>query len=78
MAVLSERWEDNAPGKYYVDKNCIMCNVCRDVASGLFDESEDGDHHIIKRQPVTTAEEAAVREAMDQCPVDAIGDDGMD
>ncbi|MBN2326241.1 MAG: ferredoxin [Candidatus Omnitrophica bacterium] len=78
MAVLSERWEDNAAGKYYVDKNCIMCDVCCDIAPELFTESEDGDHHILAKQPSTMSEEEAVRDAMDQCPVEAIGDDGLD
>lgn len=77
MASGTERWDDNVSGKYYVDKNCIMCNVCQDIAPELFRESEDGDHHILAKQPATSSEEESVRDAMDQCPVDAIGDDGM-
>lgn len=77
MAYNKEKWDDNATGKYYVDKNCIMCDVCRDIAPEMFNESEDGDHHVLVRQPRNSSEEEAIRDAMDQCPVDAIGDDGM-
>ena len=76
MAVVTQKWVDNAAGKYYIDKNCIMCDVCRDIAPGMFDESEDGDHHILIKQPLNASEEDAIREAMHQCPVEAIGDDG--
>ncbi len=77
MAASTEKWSDNANGKYYVDKNCIMCDVCREIAPQIFMESDDGDHHILTRQPTNSSEEEAVRDAMDQCPVEAIGDDGM-
>ncbi|EKD26556.1 MAG: hypothetical protein ACD_79C01127G0001, partial [uncultured bacterium] len=39
MADKSESWEDNVPGNWYVDKNCILCGVCIDVASANFKES---------------------------------------
>lgn len=76
MASINERWEDNSVGKYYVDKSCIMCNVCSDIAPTLFNESESGDHHVLVRQPANSAEEQSIRDAIDQCPVDAIGEDG--
>ncbi len=76
MASVDEKWEDNVEGKYYVDKECILCSLCVDVAPDTFRESEDGDHDIVYKQPSTDEEIEAAEDAMEQCPVDCIGDDG--
>ena len=78
MANLDERWEDNAPGKYYVDKECILCSLCVDYAPECFKESDQGDHDIVYKQPENEEEERKVREALENCPVNCIGDDGAD
>ena len=76
MADISNKWDDNAPGKYYIDQECIFCNLCIEVAPGIFKESEQGDHDIVYHQPQTGEEIALVEDAKSQCPVDAIGNDG--
>lgn len=76
MANLDERYEDNVPGKYYVDKQCIFCSLCVEIAPENFKEAEDGEHDIVYKQPDNEEEEAKVREAMENCPVECIGDDG--
>ena len=32
MADKNQKWEDNVSGKFYVDKECILCSVCSDAA----------------------------------------------
>jgi ferredoxin len=76
MADANERWEDNVPGKWYVDKSCILCSLCEDLAPDSFKEGVEGDHDVVHCQPATPDQEAACEEAMDQCPVAAIGNDG--
>jgi ferredoxin len=76
MAEKDNAWEDNVPGKWYVDKNCILCGVCVDVAGENFKESDAGDHAYVSKQPASDEEIAACKDAMDQCPVEAIGEDG--
>ena len=76
MANADEKWEDNVSGKFYVDKECILCSLCVDVAPENFREADDGDHDIVYKQPDNDEELAACQDAMEQCPVDAIGDDG--
>ena len=76
MANLDEKWEDNVPGAFYVDKECILCSLCVDVAPENFKESDDGDHDFVYKQPENDEELEACRDAMEQCPVDAIGEDG--
>jgi len=75
MATKTERWPDNAPGRFYVDDRCIDSKLCVAVAAANFVMSPDG-HACVAKQPATPEEEAACREAMAGCPVGAIGDDG--
>lgn len=77
MAEVEERWEDNLPGKYYTDKTCILCSLCVDLAPNNFKESDDGDHDVVFKQPDSAEEETQCAEAMEQCPVEAIGADGV-
>ena len=76
MAALKDRFDDNAPGSWYVDKQCILCSLCSEVAPKNFEESVLGDHDIVYKQPETLEEETQCKEAMEQCPVEAIGNDG--
>ena len=41
MADLDEKYEDNAPGKYYVDTQCIDCDLCRETAPDNFTRQDD-------------------------------------
>ena len=63
-------------GKYYVDTQCIDCDVCRVTAPESFRRDEEKAYSYVFRQPATPGEEAQCQEAMDSCPVEAIGDDG--
>ncbi|MEE9392450.1 MAG: ferredoxin [Planctomycetota bacterium] len=76
MADPQDKWDDNAPGKFYVDKECILCSLCVDLAPDSFKESDEGDHDVVFKQPESEDETQAAVEAMEQCPVNAIGDDG--
>jgi len=76
MADQNQKWEDNVPGSYYVDKECILCSLCVDLAPKNFAESPDADHDHVVRQPQDEEERQACQEAKVQCPVEAIGDDG--
>jgi ferredoxin len=67
------RWEDNAEGRFYTDKECILCSLCADVAPHNFCESSSGDHDIVYKQPQTSIEERQCMEALAGCPVNAIG-----
>ena len=60
MADIDEKTPLNVPGKFYVDSSCIDCDLCRETAPENFGRDDD---------------EACV-EAMEGCPVEAIGDDG--
>lgn len=76
MADKENRYEDNAPGKYYVDDACIDCDVCRQTAPDNFEQNEDGGYSYVHKQPENPEEEDQCQEAKEACPVEAIGDDG--
>ncbi len=75
MANKEEKCKNNVPGKFYVDTTCIDCDLCRDIAPDFFARDDDGHSKVIK-QPVENNEVELCIEAMDSCPVGAIGDDG--
>jgi ferredoxin len=76
MAELANRRLGNALGRYYVDDQCIDCDLCRQTAPMNFMRDEERGYSLVFKQPETPEEEAQCREAMQNCPVEAIGDDG--
>ncbi len=76
MADKSDKLPENVPGKYYVDSTCIDCDACRSTAPENFERSEDNGYTFVCKQPANAEEEQLCQEAMDACPVEAIGDDG--
>ncbi|HBQ60589.1 MAG TPA: hypothetical protein DD671_13445, partial [Balneolaceae bacterium] len=55
MADKTEKWEDNIGGfsivagkkvSFYVDKECILCSVCEEVAPSNFRMNDDDSHDI--------------------------------
>ena len=78
MAFLKDKLQDNAPGKFYVDGQCIDCDVCRDTSPDNFARNDDNGYSFVWKQPETAEEIDLCKEALDACPVEAIGDDGAE
>jgi len=76
MADLDDKLTDNVPGKWYVDSNCIDCDVCRTTAPNNFEANEDEGYSFVSKQPENDEETELMEEAMESCPTEAIGDDG--
>jgi len=76
MADPTAKHPENVPGKYYVDDQCIDCDVCRETAPNNYMRQEDNGYSYVYKQPENEEEEAQSKEAMESCPVEAIGDDG--
>ena len=75
MANKEKNWKDNAEGPWYVDDLCILCGLCVDLAPLHFKESNSGDHMIVFKQPRNQNEAQECEKAMQQCPVESIGND---
>ena len=76
MADKEDRYEENAKGKYYVDDQCIDCDLCRETAPDNFTRQEEGWYSYLYKQPESDEERRLCDEAIEGCPVEAIGDDG--
>ncbi len=106
MADKEDKWPENVSGKFYVDEQCIDCDLCRETAPDFFTRDDAGGYSYVCKQPEKpekplpkeledltaeqeknlTADEKALleqwepgkkcKEALDGCPVDAIGEDG--
>lgn len=60
--------------RYYVDWQCIDCEVCRANAPANFMRSDNG-YSFVHKQPETEAEWQFCEDALAPCPVEAIGND---
>lgn len=76
MADPTDKVEGSVDGKYYVDSSCIDCDVCRTTAPNNFEANEDEGFSYVNKQPNNDEEVEQVEEAVESCPVEAIGDDG--
>ncbi|RYD51621.1 MAG: ferredoxin [Verrucomicrobiaceae bacterium] len=76
MADREDKNRENVTGKFYVDSQCIDCDLCRETAPNNFTRSDDEGYSYVYKQPENDEERAQSREAMEGCPVEAIGDDG--
>jgi ferredoxin len=76
MANATNKYPDNVAGKYYVDTECIDCDLCRETAPNNFSRNEDGGHSFVSKQPASPNEESQCQQAKADGPVEAIGDDG--
>jgi len=76
MADKEDKYSDNVSGTYYVDEQCIDCDLCRQVAPDNFTRNEDEGYSFVYKQPSTPEESELCEEALEGCPVEAIGDDG--
>ncbi len=77
MAAIDHKLADNVAGRYYVDEQCIDCDLCRQEAPNNFTRNENAGYSYVFEQPATP-EEIAACQALAGCPVEAIGDDGCE
>ena len=78
MANSNDSFKDNAPGRWYVDDQCIDCGQCGNDVPAIFREAADYGHHIVHRQPANADEWREAEEARERCPVEAIGNDRVE
>ncbi len=76
MADPNDKLPDNVEGSFYVDSSCIDCDLCRQTAPENFARNEDEGYSYVSKQPENEDEEQNCKDAVEECPVEAIGDDG--
>ena len=65
-------------GTDYASLECIDCDLCRETAPNFFARSDEGGYSFVSAQPTEAEDIEACMEALEGCPVEAIGDDGDD
>lgn len=75
MADPTDKVESNVPGAWFVDHECIDCDLCRTTAPSNFRANEDEGYSYVYKQPETPEEIDLCERAMGECPVEAIGEE---
>ena len=47
MADIANKYAENVSGKFYVDDQCIDCDLCRETAPANFTRSDDGGYSYV-------------------------------
>ena len=56
MADREDKNEENVDGKFYVDSQCIDCDLCRETAPENFKREEDEGYSYVFKQPASPEE----------------------
>ena len=76
MCEDSKKHPLNVQGRYYITDDCLACRACEETApNNIRFASEYGMSYVFK-QPSTPEEKKQCREALDECYVAAIRDNG--
>lgn len=75
MADRNSKFKQNVEGSFFVDDQCIACDACVMEAPRFFAMNDDDGHAFVKLQPQTPSELEECMNALEACPVEAIGKD---
>jgi len=73
MADRVRAFPDNAPGSFFVDRDCIDCETCYTLAPEVFEDARG--HARVRRQPEDDRERRRAQMALVACPTASIGAD---
>jgi glyoxylase-like metal-dependent hydrolase (beta-lactamase superfamily II)/ferredoxin len=62
---------ENVPGDFFVDTTCIDCDTCRQIAPGVFGETDD--YAFVRSQPTDPDQTHRALQALVCCPTGSIG-----
>ena len=78
MAEIEDINPRNVAGKFYNDITCIDCDLCREIAPSIFTRDDEAGLSYVHKQPEGDEEVSLAIEAMEGCPTESIGSDGID
>lgn len=76
MADPNDKVPGQVPGQFFVDTQCIDCDLCRETSPENFRRNDEEGFSYVYKQPETDEEKELSQEALENCPVEAIGNDG--
>jgi len=72
MADVRKKYAENVDGLFFVDRSCINCDTCRQLAPYVFAEHH-GEHSYVFAQPTTAEDTLSALQALIACPTSSIG-----
>jgi glyoxylase-like metal-dependent hydrolase (beta-lactamase superfamily II)/ferredoxin len=73
MARIVERLRENVEGEFFVDRSCIDCGMCREVAPRVYAREDRIGLSVVRRQPATEEERLRAAMGLIACPTASIG-----
>ena len=73
---FTNRYPLNVPGKYYVDDQCLDCDLCRELSPNNIRRDDRYGHSYVFKQPENDEEIELLREGVEGCPMGSVRDDG--
>ena len=71
MADIRKKVPESIDGEFFVDRTCIDCDTCRQLAPAVF--AEASMYSYVHSQPRDADETRAANRALLACPVGSIG-----
>ena len=65
MAEVENKQSENVAGQFYVDDQCIDCDLCRETAPSNFTREDDGGYSFVFKQPEGEEEIEQCKKAME-------------
>jgi glyoxylase-like metal-dependent hydrolase (beta-lactamase superfamily II)/ferredoxin len=73
MARASDRIAENVEGDFFVDRSCIDCDLCRQLAPATFARTTRAAQSFVAAQPRDDREQHRALMALVTCPTSSIG-----
>lgn len=73
MARSTARLRGSDPGALFVDDTCIDCDLCRQLAPGVFTRDQAAGQSVVHHQPRDASEAQRAAIALVTCPTSSIG-----
>src|SRR5687768_12726634 len=71
MANPQKKVTENVPGEFFVDRTCIDCDACRQIAPAIFGEALNTS--FVRAQPTNDGQRRSALHALLSCPTGSIG-----
>ncbi len=71
-SATARRLPNNVSGEFFTTEECDGCAYCASIAPENFDFEKESNTYFVAQQPRNAEEEDCMREAAEDCPVDAI------
>jgi glyoxylase-like metal-dependent hydrolase (beta-lactamase superfamily II)/ferredoxin len=73
VARADQAIDENVEGDFFVDRSCIDCDLCRQLAPRVFERTERHAQSYVAHQPANDREKLRALLALVTCPTSSIG-----